>query len=59
MGKAKKRYYRLHQKLRKENPDTDTLDLYYKAIDIDQREQARLQAQRWRKVDANAVRKLR
>lgn len=49
MGKAKKRYYRLHQKLRQENPDANTTDLYSKAIDIDQRRQAALQAERWGK----------
>jgi hypothetical protein len=49
MGRAKKRYYKLHKELRAQHPAEDPLKLYSKAIDIDQRKQAALQAERWRK----------
>lgn len=49
MGKAKKRFYKLYSKLRKQYPDAELGALYNRAIDIDQREQARLQGERWRK----------
>lgn len=48
MGRAKKRYYRLALKLREEHPDWEPGRAYQKAIDIDQREQAALQSDRWR-----------
>lgn len=50
MGKAKKRYYRLAKMIRAERPDLTPLEAYLKAIDIDQRKQAALQAERWRKA---------
>lgn len=49
MGRAKKRYYRLAAKLSQEHPDWTPLRAYDKAIDLDQRRQAALQAERWRK----------
>lgn len=48
MGRAKKRYYKLAAKIGNEHPELTPLEAYIKAIDIDQREQARLQAERWR-----------
>ena len=51
MGRAKKRYIKLAQELRKEHPDWPSLRAYEKAIDLDQRQQAALQAARWRAAD--------
>lgn len=51
MGRAKKRYLRLSSKLSKEHPDWTPLQAYIKAIDLDQRRQAALQAKRWRSAD--------
>lgn len=50
MGKAKKRYYKLAAEIRKTSPDLTPLQAYLKAIDVDQRKQAALQAERWRKA---------
>lgn len=49
MGKAKKRQYKLYSAYRKQYGDSDLTKLYYMAKDKDQREQAALQAERWRK----------
>ena len=49
MGKARKRRTKLIIQLQEQHPDWDSARIWYRANDIDQREQARLQGLRWRK----------